>query len=223
MRLIKSVVGLALLASLPAASWSEGLEQGIGTGNATIEMSRVTFADRPAVRLLDRADGVEVDPLAILPNSNFRDGTIEADVAGRLAPGADSSARGFIGLAFRVQSDRARYEAFYIRPTNGRADDQLRRNHATQYVSEPDYPWHRLRKEQPGVYESYADMVAGEWIHLRIEVSGTKARLYVGSSEQPALIVNDLKLGASASGPVALWIGPGTDGYFSNVKVTPRG
>jgi hypothetical protein len=43
------------------------------------------------------------------------------------------------------------------RPTNGRAEDQVRRNHATQYISYPDRRWFQLRKDFPGKYESYAD------------------------------------------------------------------
>ena len=38
---------------------------------------------------------------------------------------------------------------------------------------------------------------------------------------QPVLIVNDLKLGDS-SGAVALWIGPGTEGYFTDLVITPQ-
>ena len=136
------------------------------------------------------------------------------------AEGAPEGSRGFIGIAFRVQKDPEHYEAFYLRPTNGRSDDQLRRNHATQYIAAPDYPWQRLRKENPGVYESYVDVVPGEWIHIRIEVAGDKARLFVGKADQPVLIVNDL-LGSGGGGGVALWVGQGTDGYFSNVKVVP--
>ena len=94
----------------------------------------------------------------------------------------------------------------------------MRRNHSVQYVSSPDYPWYRLRKENPGVYESYADIVAGEWTKVRIEVEGTKARLYVNGAAQPSLIVNDLKLG-EGRGQVALWTTVETDGYFSNLTV----
>jgi hypothetical protein len=113
------------------------------------------------------------------------------------------------------------YEAFYLRPTNGRADDQLRRNHSTQYISHPDFPWDRLRREHPGVYESYVDLVPGEWTKIRIVVSGEKARLFVHGAEQPVLIVNDLKHGQSR-GRVALWIGNGTEAWFSNVVVKPE-
>lgn len=212
----------ACMVAVPASGRTQGQERGFSTANASVSAGPVTYKGRAAVRVADLMREQPLNPLVLVPATGFRNGVIEADVAGLPAPGAPEGSRGFIGIAFRVQPDGSRYEAFYIRPTNGRADDQLRRNHATQYISAPDHPWQRLRKEHPGVYESYADMQPGEWTRLRIEVEGSKARLYVGGTEQPALIVNDLKLGAGAEGGVALWVGSGTDGYFSNVKVTKR-
>lgn len=159
--------------------------------------------------------------MAVVTGSEFQDGTIELQVAGTPAAGADSGARGFIGAAFRVPTDISRFEMFYLRPTNGRADDQLRRNHSTQYVSEPDWPWERLRRESPGVYESYVDLEPGAWTRMKIVVEGSKARLFVNGAEQPCLIVNDLKLGPT-KGAIALWVGPGTDGYFRNLRVSSR-
>jgi hypothetical protein len=83
----------------------------------------------------------------------------------------------------------------------------------------PDYPWFKLRKESPGQYESYVDVVPGEWTKIKVEVSGAKARLYVNDSAQPVLIVNDLKLGDS-KGSVALWIGMGTEAYFTKLRIS---
>ena len=159
------------------------------------------------------------DKLAVLPGTRFHNGTIEVDIAGRPAEGAQEAARGFVGIAFRVASDAGRFECFYIRPTNGRADDQLRRNHSTQYISFPDHPWHKLREETPGKYEAYADMVPGQWTKLKITVDGDRARLFIGGAEQPTLVVNDLKHG-DTEGSLALWIGPGTEGYFANLNVS---
>ena len=101
---------------------------------------------------------------------------------------------------------------------NGRADDQARRNHSTQYVSQPDFPWFRLRKENPGVYESYVDIEQKAWTKVKIVVSGTKAQLYVNGAAQPSLIVNDLKLG-DGHGQIALWTGSDTEAYFSQLKI----
>jgi hypothetical protein len=170
--------------------------------------------------------------LAILTGTDFKDGTIEVEVAGKPRPNAGPGARGFIGIAFRVQPKPATStghvgkfpeepaEYFYLRPTNARSNEQLTRNHSAQYVSEPDYPWQRLRQENPGEYESYVDLVPGEWTKMRIEVEGTKARLYVNDARQPCLVINDLKRG-DVRGAIALWAHAGTDAFFANLKVTP--
>lgn len=156
--------------------------------------------------------------LAIVKNSDFKDGTISVDLVGVPREGAPADTRGFVGVAFRVQDSGSRFEAFYLRFTNGRAEDQLRRNHAAQYVSEPDFPWFRLREENPGVYESYVDIEPQAWTNLKVVVAGTKASLYVNGASQPCLVVNDLKLG-DTRGQVALWNGSDTEAYFSNLQI----
>ena len=183
----------------------------------------VTYRGRPAVHLVPAADhqGAEDAAIALVANSDFQDGTIELDVAGSPRAGAPDDARGFIGIAFRVQPHASRFENIYIRPTNGRADDQLRRNHSVQYDSSPDYPWYRLRKENPGMYESYVDLESGAWIRMKIVVSGTTAKLYVNGASQPCLIVKDLKLG-TPHGQIGLWAHSTTDAYFSELHVQPE-
>jgi hypothetical protein len=182
-----------------------------------------TYRGRRALRLIPASDttGRGENILAILDAGEFKDGTIELDLAGAPRPGASGGARGFIGLSFRTGPHAAWSEIFYVRPTNGRADDQLRRNHSVQYVSHPDYPWYRLRDQSPGMYESYADLEAGAWTRLRIVVAGTTARLYVNGASQPSLVVNDLKHG-DVPGRIALWSQIETDGYFGPVRVSTR-
>jgi hypothetical protein len=175
------------------------------------------------VRLTGPYRGPDTDTFAFVPGLDFHDGTIEVDVAGTPLASAMPGARGFVGVAFRIDAQGSfACESFYIRPTNGRAEDQVRRNHSTQYFSYPGYDFDRLRREAPGQYESYADLVPGEWTHLRIEVAGATARLYVGAAAQPTLIVRDLKRGADAHGTVGLFVDNGTDGHFRNLSVTPR-
>lgn len=212
-----------MFVSVLFVSFASGAEQVRLVDVSQLELNRVnaestTYRGSPALKLTEK-EGGSGDALAIVKGVTFHNGSIEVDVAGAPAKGVGEQARGFIGIAFRVQDDGKRLENIYIRPTNGRADDQLRRNHSTQYESVPDWPWSRLRQESPGVYESYADLVPGEWTHLRIVVHGTRAALYVGTAEQPALLVHDLKLG-DAEGGVALWIGPGTEGYFRSLSVS---
>ena len=185
-----------------------------------VEAERVTYQGRPAVRLIEQ--GEPDCAIAVLSASDFMDGVIETEIAGMPRRDAPQDMRGFVGIAFRVQPHGSRFECIFLRPTNGRADDQLRRNHSTQYISHPDYPWFRLREESPAVYESYTDLVPGAWTPVKIVVSGQRAELYVNHAEQPCLIVNDLKLGVTR-GQIALWIGAGTEAYFSPLKVKRDG
>jgi hypothetical protein len=194
---------------------------GLRLHNLTAELA--THEGKKGLRVTSADQRLEPlsEALATIANIEFSSGTIEAEIAGAVAPGAGEGARGFVGIAFRVQEDMRTYDAFYLRPTNGRAEDQERRNHSAQYISHPDWPWFRLRKESPSKYESYVDLVPGAWTRIRIEVKGAQARLYVHGNEQPTLIVNDLKSGADGKGAVALWVGPGTVAHFRELVVEP--
>jgi hypothetical protein len=182
----------------------------------------VSYRGARAVKLvpLPPASGGDEDMLALLDGPDFHNGTIELDVAGAPRAGAPPDSRGFIGISVRTGPRGEWSELFYLRPTNGRAEDQLRRNHSVQYQSGPEYPWHRLREVHPGVYESYADMEAGDWTRMRIEVEGTRAKLYVNGASEPSLVVNDLKQGDRA-GRIALWAHVTTDAYFGPISVVP--
>jgi hypothetical protein len=184
---------------------------------------RVTISEDAARRLQSMTPEQQAlfEELAVIEGLELANGVIEVEIAGEPAPGASGGARGFVGIAFRLQNDMQTYDAFYLRPTNGRAEDQERRNHTAQYISHPDWPWFRLRRETPSKYESYVDLQPGVWTRIRIEVRGDRARLYVHGQEQATLIVNDVKSGASAKGSVALWIGPGTVAHFRNLTVEP--
>jgi len=190
-----------------------------------VKTEQVTYKGRKALRVTDNApagvaDGIQ---LVILNKTEFQDGVIEIELTGEPRANAGEGARGFVGVAFRVNldaaKDAAKYECFYLRPTNGRADDQARRNHSTQYISYPDFPWNRLRKEFPEKYESYVDLVPGEWTKVKIEAHGDKARLYAHDVPQPVLVVNDLKQG-QGQGQIALWVGAGTVAHFANLRVS---
>jgi hypothetical protein len=153
---------------------------------------------------------------------DFKNGTIEVKVLSRLLKDAPDIARGFSGIAFRVNDSNTKYESIYIRPVNARVNDQVRRNHSIQYYAYPDYKFDRLRKESPEKYESYADMEMNKWITMRIEVKDTQAKLFLNNNMQPSLVVNDLKHGANLSGSIGLWVDVGTEGYFADLKITTK-
>jgi hypothetical protein len=210
-----SRASLWVLLAIPLAAQSADRLAG-----KNVSIAQTNFKGRSAIQVIAAPAAPNASSYAVVKDLSIRDGTIEVDLAGQPAAGADSGARGFIGIAFRLQSD-GRYEYIYLRPTNGRADDQIRRNHSTQYSSHPDFDFARSRREAPEKYESYVDVQPGVWTKYKIEIQGPKARLYVNGAEQPCLIVNDLKL-EPREGGVALWVGPGTEGYFSNLKISAR-
>ncbi len=150
---------------------------------------------------------------------DFKDGLIEVKVLSKLHKKARPSDRGFIGIAFRINNDNSKFECIYIRPTNGRADEQIRRNHSIQYFSFPDFKFTRLRKESPEMYEAYTDMGLNEWIKIKIEVKGKQAKLFLKDNIQPSLVINDLKMGADVSGTLGLFVDVGTEGYFRDLRI----
>jgi hypothetical protein len=192
--------------------------------NVTVRAVRHAGSDALEAHQAGVIKGFDPDTFAYVPGLDFHDGTIEVDVAGSVLPSAQAAARGFVGVAFRIDVTGGTFasEGLYVRPTNGRSDDQLRRNHSTQYFSFPEWDFERLRREALGQYEFYADVAPDEWIHLRIEVSGARAEFYVNGASQPTLIVRDLKHGAHAHGAVGLWAGNGADCHFRNLSIRPR-
>jgi len=214
-RSLSSATVLSLLLAVPLAAQSVDRLEG-----KNVSIAKTNFKGRDAIQVIAAPDAANATSYAVVKDVSFRDGVIEVDLAGQPAAGAGSGARGFIGIAFRLQPD-GRYEYIYLRPTNGRADDQVRRNHSTQYSSHPDFDFAKSRQQAPEKYESYVDLEPGVWTKYKIEVEGRKARLYVHGAGQPCLIVDDLKLEPRAGG-VALWVGPGTEGYFANLKITAK-
>lgn len=200
--------------------------QPINLGTADIQAVSVSAAsqmigDKESVRVVKNPAVKEVDEptFAKLKGVHLRNGTIEVKVLSKLLKDAPDHARGFIGVAFRINEDNSKFECIYVRPQNARVENQLRRNRSTQYFSFPDFKFDRLRKESPGEYESYTDMALEEWIDIKIEVNGTQAKLFINGHQQPALVVNDLKHGPEATGAVGLWVDVGTEGYFSDLRI----
>jgi hypothetical protein len=146
-----------------------------------------------------------------IEGSDFRAGTLEVDVRGR-----DVFQQSFLGLAFHGRDDKT-YEAVYLRPFNFRAEDPVRKQHAVQYISLPDFDWARLRKEFPEEFENPVDasLVPTDWVKLRLVVRDRDVQVYAGQVKTPTLEVR--KLGQLQGGMVGLW----GDGDFANLVITP--
>jgi hypothetical protein len=212
--LVASLAG----AQAPPAVQSFPLQDVAGLIAPQAKAEAADYLGRKCVRVtVEKEDG---DGLVMLPGTDFQDGTIEGDVALKSLAPPGVRFPGFFGIAFRARADRTHYELFYLRPGNSEAVDQAMRNHVVQYVSEPDFDWYRLRRQWPWVYESHAELAWETWIHLKIEVAGRTARLYLNGSPNAALVVDGLK-GEDLHGGVGLWGYNGEEAYFSNVRITP--
>ncbi len=177
----------------------------------------VEYLGRKSVCLTTQANS---DIYAYVNGSSIEDGVIEADIAVKITTPPGVRMPGFTGVAFRARPDGSHYDMFYLRPRNALADDQAMRNHSVQYVAKPGYDWYLLRRQWPWIYESWADLKPGAWTHVKIEVRGRSARLFVNGSDSPSLVVDGLK-GEDLQGGVALWGYPGEESYFSNLRITP--
>jgi hypothetical protein len=203
--------------------------QKINLNNKTLEPNQVVMSfenldDKEVLKVVkDTMVQLVDEPTFVrIKDLNFKNGSIEVKVLSRLLKNAPAFARGFIGVAFRIDDKNTKYESIYIRPTNGRVDDQVRRNHSIQYYAYPDFKFDKLRQISPEKYESYSDMGLNEWITMRIEVKGKEAQLFLNNSKYPVLIVNDLKLGENTEGGIGLWVEIGTEGYFRDLKITKQ-
>ncbi|EOI01681.1 hypothetical protein UAY_01089 [Enterococcus moraviensis ATCC BAA-383] len=153
-------------------------------------------------------------------DSSFHNGIIEVKVLSRLLPDAPDFARGFIGIAFRISEDDSSFESFYIRPTNGRVNDPIRKNRGTQYFSYPDYTFEYFRDRGITAFESSADIGLDEWITLKAVIEDQTATFYVNGGDIPTLVVDNLILGAKTSGSIGLFVDIGTQGFFKDLKIT---
>src|ERR1700710_3073750 len=113
----------------------------VQTRHVTVNAARYRGSDALEVRQTGPYRGFDTDTFAFVPGLDFHDGTIEVDVAGSTLPDAPPNARGFVGIAFRIDEQGGTFacEGLYIRPANGRANEQLRRNRSTQYFSYPGF------------------------------------------------------------------------------------
>jgi hypothetical protein len=158
----------------------------------------------------------ENDGIAWLQHVIFSNGTIELDIRGK-----DVFQQSFVGVAFHGTDDKT-MDVIYFRPFNFHVADSVRKSHAVQYVSLPDYSWEVLREKFNGIYEkplkSSPDGIA--WFHVRIVVKSPLITVYVNGSPEPSLTVD--KLNTRASGKIGLWVGNNSDGDFANLQISSK-
>ena len=144
---------------------------------------------------------------AVLKDFEMRDGVLDVDVA-------TSAKRGFFGFDFRLDKDGINYEEVYLRQHKSGLPD------AMQYTPVLNTGRNWQIYNGPG-FTGAVDIPRDEWFHLRLEVTGAQAKLYVKDMNKPALVMSDLKSGVQ-KGQVALYDLTGAT-CFSNfeIRTTP--
>ncbi len=154
-------------------------------------------------------------------NISFHNGVIEVKMLSRLLPDAPDFARGFIGIAYRINDDDTKFESFYVRPTNGKqCDDPIRKAHGCQYFSYPKYTFAYFREHDITNYEAPVDIELNEWIKLKAIIEGAHAEFYVNDEDTPVLVVDDMKHGSNLTGSIGLFVDIGTEAFFKDLKIT---
>jgi hypothetical protein len=148
-----------------------------------------------------------------LKDVTFSTGTIEVDLRGK-----DVFQKSFIGIAFHGV-DSITHDIVYFRPFNFQSQDPVRKIHAVQYVSHPDFTWDKLREEKNGIYEKGIDPPPSpkDWFHAKIVVDDTHVKVYVNNASTPSLTVE--KLNTRKSGLIGL-SNEGLEGDFANLTIS---
>ena len=151
---------------------------------------------------------------AWLTGETFTNGTIELDMKGK-----DVLQQSFLGIAFHAV-DEKQFDVVYFRPFNFRSTDPVRKIHAVQYASGPDYPWARLREEHNGQYEKAVDPAPdpNEWFHAKIVVDAPHISVYVNGNSTPSLVVDQLQ--KRGTGKIGLWQDGPVPANFANLVIT---
>ena len=149
-----------------------------------------------------------------LKNVDFGYGTIELDIRGR-----NEFLKSFPGIAFHASDTSRNYDVVYFRPVNFRSSDPVRRTWSVQYMSLPEYPYDRIRKENTCKFESeiIPNPNPGQWIHARIVIQKDSIKIYVNGMDKPSLAVKTLQ--KRSKGMLGLWA-DSTTADFANVVIT---
>jgi|SRR5688572_25675640 hypothetical protein len=210
--------GVALASASRIAGQSKAIEPDLvklADSKALKHLNRTVASFNEGARKGVRLSENEGESPAYIPGIEFTNGTFELDIKGK-----DVQQRSFVGIAFHGVDDKT-YDAIYFRPFNFKADDPARRVRAVQYISQPAYPWQKLRAEHPGKYEKAVNPVPdpNSWFHVRVVVASPSVSVFVADAKEPSLVVSQLS--NRNKGLVGLWVGNASGGDFANLKIVP--
>jgi hypothetical protein len=174
------------------------------------KLSQFSENDKKGIRFSKNAG----DGIAWLKGVEFSNGIIELDIRGK-----DVLQESFVGVAFHGVNNET-LDAIYFRPFNFQSTDPVRKSHAVQYISNPDFTWSILREKYNGKHEKAITPApnGNDWFHAKIVVQYPNVTVYVNGYSEPSLVID--KLNERKTGKIGLWVGNNSDGDFANLQIT---
>lgn len=203
----------------------ETLPAGTSMRSVTAEPGSVDGRRGTRVRLTDKiardgvpgVDYVDQPTLVLLP-VEIETGRLSIDLHSQLTDDAPDYARGFAGLAFHAAPAFDRFEAIYLRPTNGTLmmPGPPRDQRSIQYFAYPDWPFDRLRSERPDQgLEAPAPIAPGRWCQLVIDIEPDHVSASVDGTE----VLRTDVLVPPQTGRIGLFVDIGTDAHFADLTI----
>jgi len=201
--MLTSLLTLALALAAPPARELPFTDGGWKTGDPKARME--TLGGKAALRL--------TSGMAVRRDVDFRDGTLEFDLW-------STGERAFAYIHFRMASERES-EAIYFRLHKSRLPDAIQYDPFFQALGN----WQLFHGPES---TAAADLRTGRWIHVKLELLGEKAALFLDGAAEPALAVPRLFRGGQG-GFIALrsFLGANIEGEveppssFANVVIRP--
>jgi hypothetical protein len=162
---------------------------------ATDSIRSVTYLGRPAL-YINRG-------VALVRGAAMENGRLDLDVAA-------SDTTNFLGVAFRAAALNFS-NVLFLRPGASGTEEAVQYGPAFNSLG---VAWQVYHGEGAN---AVADVPRNRWMHLRIELSGPVARLFVDTATTPTLVV--ARVVASGGSGLGVWAGAfGRGAYFSNVR-----
>jgi hypothetical protein len=162
---------------------------------ATDSIRSVSYLGRPAV-YINRG-------VALVRGAAMENGTLELDVAA-------SDSTNFLGVAFRAASPRFS-NVLFLRPGASGTEEAVQYGPAFNSVG---VAWQVYHGDGAN---AVAELPRNRWMHLRVELDGAVARIFVDTAAAPTLVIP--RVVASGGSGLGIWAGAfGRGAYFSNIR-----
>jgi hypothetical protein len=185
---------LAGIAAMPAAAQT-AVPLSPEAWTATDSLRSLTYLGRPAL-YINRG-------VALVRGAAMESGTLDLDVAA-------SDTTNFLGVVFRAASPRFS-NVLFLRPGASGTEEAVQYGPAFNSVG---VAWQVYHGDGAN---AVVDIPRNRWVHLRIQLDGPVARLFVDTATAPTLVVP--RVVESGGSGIGVWAGAfGRGAYFSNIR-----